>query len=178
MHQLDHTLLTAFREIFLYIELADSLAENAAYERHATFPARAVLLNTTEHSIERERGSTKLVGQHTRCTGYDTHFGVTLQVVERCLGQYFLDFVDRFGLPDVHFIETREARNQKHVSPINARKLFNELGISHLVIIRIHIAQLHHIVADPGYPRLNSHHRLHFLFGCSLVIAHECKEFF
>ena len=86
--------------------------------------------------------------------------------------------MNRLRLAYIHHIESGEAAQQEHITPVDARIIAHQLVVAHLVIVGVDVAQLHLTVAGFGQTGLDSHHGLHLLLGSSVVIAHQFEQVF
>ena len=146
-HQLQHALLAALGEVFFNIQLTDSLAQHATYGAHATFPARTVLCNAAEHRAKLECCCAEVVAQCACSAGDNARLGIGFQIVEGRFGQHLFNLMNGFGLTHVNAVEGREALGQEQVAPIDAREVGYEVGVCHLMIVGVDVAQLHVVVA-------------------------------
>ena len=176
MNQVEHLLLGALGEVLLDIELADSLTECTAHQTYGTLPARTVLLDTTQRRAKLECLLAESIAELTGSTANDLGLGIGLQILKRRVGQNLLDLMDRFGLSHVDAVDGRHAAGQHHVAPVDAGELVDELGIAHLMIVAVDIAELHLVVAGLGDLSLDVEHFLHLALGRSLIVAHELEE--
>ena len=84
--------------------------------------------------------------------------------------------MDRLRLSYVHIVEGGESAGQEHIAPVNSGEVVDELGIRHLMVVGLNVAQLHAVVAGLGDARLNIDNGLHLLLGSSLVVARHEEE--
>ena len=176
MNEVEHTLLATFREVLLYVDLSDSLAQNAAHGTYSTLPARTVLLNTAHYLAQLEGYGTEIIAQHTGSTRNHLNLCVCLQIIQRGLCENLLNLVDWLRLTYTNFLESRETGCQEHVAPVDARIIEHELVVGHLVIVLVDVAELYLAIACLSDAGLDSHHSLHLLLGCSLVVAYHLEE--
>ena len=108
MNQIEHTLLAALREVFLHIELTDSLAQDAAHGTYGTLPARTILLNTAHHLAQLEGYGTEVIAQLVGGSADNLSLSICLQVVERLLCENLFHLMDRLWLSDANLLEWRE----------------------------------------------------------------------
>ena len=81
LHQCNHTLLTALREVFLYVELTYSLTHDTLYERQSTLPTWLLLLNTICHLGIFKVTIREVIRQHTCRTWDNSKLHVGFQCV-------------------------------------------------------------------------------------------------
>ena len=176
MNQFEHTLLAALREVLLYVNLSDSLAQHTAHGTYGTLPARTVLLNTAHYLAQLKGYGTEIIAQHAGCTRNHLDLCVCLQIIQRGLCENLLNLVDWFRLTHANFLESRETGCQEHIAPVDARIIEHELVVGHLVIVLVDVAELYLAIACLSDAGLDSHHSLHLLLGDSLVVAYHLEE--
>ena len=176
MNQFEHTLLAALREVLLYVNFSDSLAQHTAHGTYGTLPARTVLLNTAHYLAQLKGYGTEIIAQYAGCTRNHLDLCVCLQIIQRGLCENLLNLVDWFRLTHANFLESRETGCQEHIAPVDARIIEHELVVGHLVIVLVDVAELYLAIACLSDAGLDSHHSLHLLLGGSLVIAYHLEE--
>ena len=109
------------------------------------------------------------------CKVFDRLLRVTLDLEEfepqSQIDKNLLDGVQRLRLFHHKLLECGESRHPEHGRPVDAGEVAHQLLVGHLMVVGIHVAQLHHIVAGLGDALLDGIHLLHTIGSCRLIVT-------